>query len=188
MFAMAFYSLGQAQMALKRYPEAVEAYLGCQVVFERFSTLDSQERSAIERQREDELHELRDSLQRVNAGKIKGGSTVGLQVRLEERIRVLEASRQRGNEQNGGVPAEVALALGSARFRAGQLPEAEKDYEAAVGANPDLGAAYNNLAVLYMLSGRYDQAKDAVRKAEKAGVQVSPQFKADLAQRAKSAP
>jgi tetratricopeptide (TPR) repeat protein len=188
MFAMAFYSLGQARMALRQYPQAVAAYESCRSVFEKASTLSGQERTVLERQREDELHELRDSLQRVNAGKIKGGSVVGLQVRLEERIRMLESSRQRGNENTGGVPAEVSLALGSARFRAGQLPEAQQDYEAAVAADPSLGAAHNNLAVLYMLAGRYDQARDAVRKAEKAGVSVSLQFKEDLERRAKSTP
>ncbi len=188
MFAMAFYSLGQARMALKEYPQAVTAYEGCRDVFQQVSSLGEKERAAIDRQRDDELRELKDSLQRAITGKIKGGSTVGLQVRLEERIRVLESSRNRGQELNGGVPAEVSLALGSARFRAGQLPEAQKDYEAAAAANPGLGAAHNNLAVLYMLSGRFDDAREAVRRAEKAGVAVSPQFKQDLEQRAKAKP
>jgi tetratricopeptide (TPR) repeat protein len=187
MFAMAFYGLGQAHMSLRQYPEAVGAYEGCRDVFSRLGSLDADERSLIERAREDELRELRDSLQRVNAGKMKGGSPIGLQVQLEDRIRVLESSRQRGNEKNGGVPAEVFLALGSARFRAGQLPEAQSDYEKAVAENPDLGAAHNNLAVLYMLSGRFDEARQAVKKAEKAGVKVSPQFKDDLEKRAKAA-
>lgn len=188
MFAMAFYSLGQARMALKEYPQAVGAFESCREVFEHVAQLTGEERASIDRQRDDELRELRDSLGRVNAGKLKGGSAVGLQVRLEERIRVLEASKQKGHEQTAGVPAEVFLALGSARFRAGQRPEAQKDYEAAVAANPGLGAAHNNLAVLYMLSGRYDDAREAVRRAEKAGVPVSPQFKADLEQRSKTAP
>ena len=85
-----------------------------------------------------------------------------------------------------GVPAPLMLALGSAYIRNGQLGEAETSYKEAVQTDPKLGAAYSNLAVIYLKTGRYPEAKDAVRRAEQSGLLVNPALKADIDQRAKS--
>ena len=186
LMSIAHYSLGQSQMALKHYPEAVEAYQGCRETFERIASLGTQEKNAIEKAREDEIRELKDSLLRVQQGKIKG-NTLALEVGIQERLRVLEGSRMKGNEERLGVPAEVMLALGSAYFRSGQLVEAEPAYKEAVQTDPKLGPAYNNLAVIYMLSQRYPEAKDALQRAEKSGFIVNPALKNDLESRARAA-
>jgi tetratricopeptide (TPR) repeat protein len=186
LMSMAHYSLGQTQMALKSYPEAVEAYLGCRESFERIAALSTQDRNAIEKAREDEIRELKDSLLRVQQGKIKG-NTMALEVGIQERLRVLEGSRMKGHEERLGVPAEVMLALGSAYFRNGQLVEAEPAYKEAVQTDPKLGPAHNNLAVIYMLSQRYPEAKDALQRAEKSGFPVNPALKSDLESRARAA-
>ncbi|MND01135.1 hypothetical protein D3C83_200010 [compost metagenome] len=47
--------------------------------------------------------------------------------------------------------------------------------------NSRLGEAHNNLAVLYMLTGRKKEAQQAVRSAEQARFRVNPQLKADIA-------
>ena len=54
-----------------------------------------------------------------------------------------------------------------------------------IDANPKLGEAHNNLAVIYMQTGRFDEALQELTLAEKAGFRVNPQFKADLKERAK---
>ena len=187
MFWMAYYELGQAHMALKQYPQAVTAYLGCRQAFERAALLSVEEQGTIEKLREDELREIKDSLHRLRAGQLKvdPGTALRLELQMEDRVRFLESSRQRGNEQRSGTPAELLLALGSAHFRSGQLPEAEQAYTEAVKADGKLGAAHNNLAVIYMLSGRFAEANLSVKRAEKAGFPVSSAFKADLEQRAK---
>jgi Flp pilus assembly protein TadD len=186
MMSIAHYSLGQSFMALRRYPQAVEAYLGCKDSFERVASLSTQDKNAIEKAREDEIRELKDSLQRVQAQKIKG-NTLALEVGIQERLRVLESSRMKGHEARVGVPAEVMLALGSAYIRNGQLREAETSYKEAVGTDPKLGAAHSNLAVIYLKTGRYAEARDAVRRAEQSGLQVNPALKTDIDQRAKAA-
>jgi hypothetical protein len=48
-----------------------------------------------------------------------------------------------------------------------------------------MGEAHNNVAVVYMLTGRLDEAKAEVKLAEKAGFKVNPKFKEDLEQRLK---
>ena len=186
LLSIAHYSLGQSYMALKRYPEAVAAYLGCRESFTHIASLSTQDRNAIEKSREDEIRELKDSLQRVQQGKVKG-NTIGLEVGIQERLRVLEGSRMKGHEERVGVPAEVMLALGSAYVRNGQLPEAEASYKDAVQTDAKLGAAFSNLAVIYLRTERYAEAKDAVRRAEQAGLLVNPALKADIDQKAKAA-
>jgi tetratricopeptide (TPR) repeat protein len=106
---------------------------------------------------------------------------------VEERIRMLESTRRKGGQEQGQALPELNLALGSAYLRQGALDDAEREYLAAIKANPKLGAAHNNLAVIYMLSERFPAAHDALRKAEKAGFAVSPNLKRDLEAREKAA-
>ena len=70
--------------------------------------------------------------------------------------------------------------MGSAHFRSGDRDSAVAEWRAAVEANPTLGEAHNNLAVIHMLSGRKTEAETAVKLAEKSGFKVNPQLKADI--------
>jgi Flp pilus assembly protein TadD len=70
--------------------------------------------------------------------------------------------------------------LGSAYFRLQQWAEAEREYKAAIATDPKSGEAYNNLAVVYLQTGRFKEADDAVKSAEKAGFNVHPQLKQDI--------
>ena len=45
---------------------------------------------------------------------------------------------------------------------------------------PKLGEAHSNLALVFMLTGRYDDAGREIEAAEKHGFHVNPQFKEDL--------
>ena len=49
-----------------------------------------------------------------------------------------------------------------------------------IAVEPKSGATLNNLAVLYLQTGRYKEADDAVKAAEKAGFKVHPQLKQDI--------
>ena len=187
LLSIAHYSLGQALMALKRYPDAVEAYLGCRESFLHIASLSTQDKNAIEKARDDEIRNLNEQILRVQQGKVKGGSTLNYELGYQERLRVLEGSRMKGHEERVGVPAEVMLALGSAYFRNGQMAEAEPAYREAIETDSKLGPAYNNLAVIYMLSERFPEARDALRRAEKSGLKVNPALKADIEKRASAA-
>jgi tetratricopeptide (TPR) repeat protein len=178
---VAQYNLGQAYMALKRYVEAAAAYEACRQTIERLNGLTQREREALARASEDEIGELRQSVVRIRSGQIRGVGEPEI-IRIEERIRLLEGTRLKGAEHIQ-VPPAVPLALGSAYFRQGRLEEAEKEYLAALRRDKKLGPAHNNLAVIYLLTGRYPQARRSIEAAENSGFRVSPQFKADLASR-----
>jgi len=185
LLVLAHYNLGQSYMALKRYPDAVKAYQACESAVTHLGGMDMASREDRDRQNRDEIQELK-SLARTlesEASRQQGGEGVDAQlVKIDERIRMLESMRLKGQESTR-VPPEVYVGLGSAYFRQNNLGEAESAYTKAVSGNNKLGAAHNNLAVIYMLSGRYPQAHASISAAEKAGFRVDPRLKADLKSR-----
>jgi tetratricopeptide (TPR) repeat protein len=177
LMALAHYNLGQCRMAQKRFVEAVTAYQGARAAFERLATLSQKDRESRDRARRDEINEIKTSLTRLNLAK---GPTGAYSVALENRLRTLEAMDSRDRQDKAVVPGEVMLALGSAYFRQEKLADAERQWLAAVGANPKLGEAHNNLAALYMMTGRKTDAEEAVKAAERAGFRVNPGLKDDI--------
>jgi tetratricopeptide (TPR) repeat protein len=175
----AHYGLGQAYMALKLYPKAVDAFKATEEAVMKVGSLGAKAREELEKQNDDEIRELRNSIVALQGGRIKDAAADQMIMKIEERIRLLEDMKGKGREVQR-VPAEVHLGLGSAYFRQNMLPEAEAAYTQAVRTNNKLGAAHNNLAVIYMLSGRFPQANASVEAAEKAGFRVDPRLKADI--------
>ena len=178
LMSLAHYQLGQANMNLRRYASAIKAYKDCMEVERQLFSLKQTNRFEVEKQREDEMRELRSILDR-NKGR---ADTL---LALETRLRDLENQRS----VTGGAfqaPPPVLLALGSAHFRNGDRDAAEAQWRAAIDANPKLGEAHNNIAVIYMQTGRLDKALEEVTLAEKAGFKVNPQFKADLKDKIKA--
>ena len=180
LLTIAHYELGQAFMAVRRYPEAVNAYLGCREAFEKVSGLAERNNFAVDQRREDDIRELKEELSEILGGQIKIGPSRDAQVlRLEHQISDLERMRHdRGATFE--APAELSLALGSAYFRSGNLPEAERQWKAAITVNKRLGEAHNNLAALYAMTGRRQEAEEAVKQAERSGFQVNPRLKSDI--------
>ena len=88
------------------------------------------------------------------------------------------------DDGNPEPPAEISLALAGAWFRQGNVEEAEKENRNALKGRPDYGQAHNNLAVIYMMTGRFPEAREAVEKAEKSGFAVNPKLKEELERRA----
>lgn len=180
LLSIAYYQLGQASMNLQRYASAIKAYKDCIEAERQLFSLKQTNRFEVDRQREDEILELKTIID----GAATNGRAPTL-IGLEQRLRDLE--KMRGNV--GGSfqpPAQALLALGSAYFRNGDRDAAEAQWRAAIDANPKLGEAHNNLAVIYMQTSRFDEALRELTLAEKAGFKVNPQFKADLKERAKT--
>lgn len=185
-FAEAHYGLGQASMALKRYDDAVHAFTGARTAIEKLGTLGQKERDDYERQIDYEIREVRDALKELERVS-RGAPNRMIELRFEERLRFLEQAKNRSADKVFRVPPELSLSLGSAQFRAGHLEDAEREWRAAADADQKLGSAQNNLAVLYMMTGRFTEAEERLKLAEKAGFAVNPQFKTDLRKRKEEA-
>jgi tetratricopeptide (TPR) repeat protein len=174
LLTVAHYGLGQSYMGLRRYASAAKAYGDCLEAFKALHSLQQSHRFEVERQRDDEIKALRENIRSLS----QGGQALRA-TQAEARVNDLE--RQKTSiEATFQPPAEVLLALGSAFFRNGQREAAEAEWTAAIGVNPKLGEAHNNLAVVYMQTGRYREAQDAIKAAEKSGFRVNPQLKDDL--------
>ena len=173
----AHYGLGQANMALRRYTSAIHAFTACREAFHDLHALEEHHRFEVERQRVDEIRELRDAVRRIRAGQVKVAPSMA--DRLERRIDELQRRRTTMNARFQS-PAEVSLALGSAYFRSGNLERAEQEWKDAAAANSRLGEAHNNLAALYAMTGRKKDAETAIHAAERAGFRVHPRLKDDV--------
>jgi tetratricopeptide (TPR) repeat protein len=180
LLTIAHYGLGQAYMALKRYQEAIRAFTGAREASGRIAALGERDRATADRMRDDQLRELRESLDQVRSGQMKVADNQTVTLRLESRIQELERGRQRDTSALESPP-EISLSLGSAYFHTGALADAEREYRAAIQVRPRFGEAHNNLAVVLMMTNRISEAKAEVKLAEKAGYRVNPQFKKDLA-------
>jgi tetratricopeptide (TPR) repeat protein len=189
LLVLAHYSLGQTYMAMKEYPKAVSAFTGARQAFLDVAALASTDQVRADQRRDDEIRELRDAVRLIR------GMTQRMQaqghdpemdiLKLESRINELETYRRKGNTGSTEVPAEFSLALGSAYFRTGAVAEAQREYEAAVKVRPKFGEAHNNLAVVYMMQGKLQDAEVHLKQAEKAGFPVNPRLKEDLSKRLK---
>jgi Flp pilus assembly protein TadD len=167
-------------MNLRRYASAVRAYADSIEAMRALHALQQSGNFLADKQRDDEIRELRDILN----GKNRIDSLKALQ--MEEHLRDLE------NEPHAvgtafRPPPQTLLALGSAHFRNGDPEAAEANWKAAVEVNPKYGEAHNNLAVIYMQTGRVSEAEAELQLAEKNGFRVNPQFKRDLKDRQKAA-
>jgi Flp pilus assembly protein TadD len=181
LLALAHYGLGQAYMGLQRYASAIQAYTGCRSAYQTLAGLAQTDQVNVDRQRDDEIRELREVIRGLQSRRIKTATVDPTQriLALESRIKDLERMKQR-NMDPMRPPAEVSLALGSAYFRNGDREDAEREWLVAVETNPGLGEAHNNLAVIYLLTGRKKDAETAVKAAEKAGFRVNPKLKDDV--------
>ncbi len=203
--ALAHFARGQALMALKRYREAVQAYLDCRAAFRCAPELSEAEKAEARQRLEREKSEVREALRSLDGRRhveqsvLARGAMLGtdgprpasgwervhqLELRLHELERWLQADTTR-------PPAALSVALGNAYFQSGSLPEAEREFRSTLLADPDSGDAHNNLAVVLMVTGRAEEAEREAKLAEKAGVPVSPRLLEEIRKRrveAKPAP
>jgi tetratricopeptide (TPR) repeat protein len=175
----AHYGLGQSYMGLQRYASAIQAFESCIDAARTFDGLRQKNRVATDRAIDEEIRELRDSVRRVASGQVRVAQPNIKVTQLEQRIDELERSRS-SMSTRFEPPATVLLSLGSAYFRNEDREGAEKNWAEAARVNSKLGEAWNNLAVIYLGSGRKQEAETAVKNAERAGFRVNPRLKDDI--------
>lgn len=192
-FDMAYYMLGRTHMALRNYVSAVQALQKCRDLYQADSTrqfTNKQERQRVLRDRIRDIDQLIEDTR--SAASLPTNVTRRFQLleqarQYEERKRQLQDLERNDTLQSTNpVPAYVSLALGSAYFRSGKLQDAEQAYLATVAVDPKVGEAHNNLAVVYMETGRFDQAEKAVQAAEKSGLKVQQALKDEIRKRKKA--
>jgi tetratricopeptide (TPR) repeat protein len=183
-FELAYYMLGRANMPLKRYAQAIAAYSKCRDLYQAQAGRQFSNAQEAQRARSNMLTELDDMIRQVQAAPQTGRTQEQMRQLLERRQRVQDAlTGGYSLTLESSVPPWVSLALGSAFFRAEKFADAEREYKAAIAADSRSGEAHSNLAVVYLETGRYEEADKAVKAAEKAGFRVNPMLKEDIAKK-----
>lgn len=182
---LAYFSMGKAFLSLKRYDDSVRAYLNCREAWDRSAAEGTQAGFDQQTRREDQIRELQDRIRELEAqmrAAVSDAERRTIQQRIDN-IKLGISSMEQLRGQNLGPiepPPEFALALGSAYLRAGSVDEAEKAYREALKLRPKYGEAHNNLAVICIKRGDYEEAYTHVKAAQKAGFKVHPQLVKDI--------
>ena len=188
----AHYGLGEAYMALKDYPAAVRAYLGCRKAFHDDVARQLQRESGWEQGLDDQIRALEDQIAILASGRPASGSLRPLSslnvTNLQQQLDTLRARRKKGGVTDDKTPPWISVALGSAYFRNNAFSDAEREYKAALEVDPKIGEAHNNLAVVYLLTKRPADAEREVALAERAGFRVRDGLKHDIARLRASLP
>jgi tetratricopeptide (TPR) repeat protein len=185
-FALAYYSLGRAEMGRKNFARAIQAYTKCRDLYTAPSGQQFASQMSARQRINDRIFEYQNAINQAQAQASGRGSSQSqsLYVRdLQNRIQRLEQIRDRNlNEafDDFQVPYFVPMALGAAYFRSGQFADAEREYKAAIAANAASGETHNNLAVLYLMTDRPADADAEVKAAEKSGFRVNENLKGDI--------
>jgi Flp pilus assembly protein TadD len=180
LFSIAYYGLGTAQAATRRYTEALESFRQAIDVHREWLARQFTDAVKVDQQRDDEIQDLQDSIRAINNGKVKYKSSQEV-ILLEQRIEQLR--REKALEKTaatGSVPAEFYVALGSTHHRLGHRDQARAAYEEALKVDPGRGEAHNNLAAMALLGGEVESAREHVRQAEASGFRVNPDLKRDV--------
>ena len=177
---LAHYGLGQVFMATRRYEHALDAFVSCRNLFQLNVAEDRDDRTIYERRLDDQIQSKREELRMLQSGRIRSGNPTVSVDRIRSELSQLERLRQRSRQPVGGIPPFILTALGSAFFRMGAFADAEREWRQAVDVDPNIGELHNNLAVVCMLTGRYEEAEREIQLAEKTGFRVSPAFKDEL--------
>lgn len=185
---LAPYGLGQVYMATRRFRPAVGAFQKSRDVFRSNAVAVAGDQMAHERRIDDQIRALEDQ-QRIyqQPGRNANGAAAQSYLRqIDMQIQAMRDARRRTALGPEPTPGWISLALGSAHFRNGEPEAAETEWKAAIEVSPKLGEAHNNLAVIYLQTGRYPEAEAAIKAAEKQGFRVNPQLKEDRKARVKS--
>jgi tetratricopeptide (TPR) repeat protein len=96
--------------------------------------------------------------------------------RLQQEKAVLERELEDTNRGPLLVPARFSSLHGNILLRLDRLPEAVKQYEEALKAEPGFGEAANNLASVYHSAGQHQKALDVATEAQKRGATLHPEL------------
>ena len=170
-------------MRMKKYAEAIAAYVKCRDLYRAQAGKQFTNTQDAQRYRQDRLTEIDEQI-RTDSDRAADPAprrTACASCRIRSaRFRTTSRAGDNVSIENS-VPAFVSLALGSAYFRTEQCADAEREYKAAIAADPKSGEA------LQQPRGRVPadrplQGGRRVRSSRRRrpGYKVHPQLKQDI--------
>ena len=175
MYFMAHYGLGRARMAQKDYTAAIAAFEHARRVFEERTEIVRGRRAARDAERAARLAASQATQSRRGASGTSAGRGT-----TPDPVAEVDPGFSTVTAPIPELPPGLTLALGSAYFRSGRIADAEREYRAAVAAEPKLGEARINLAVVLLMTGRPADAREQIVMAKKAGAKVPAGLESDV--------
>lgn len=177
--------LGHLAMRDKRYEDALREYQAARSGYTELGELMFN--IALQRYNDDRqrLPLLEKELVQLQGGGANNMNLSGTDRRfriqdVQDQIRSIKNSSAPSHDNVSAPPAALDFDVGAALSRLGRWSEAVEAFETCVKKNSGLSAAYDNLALAYWRTGRVDDARKSLAKAEELGFPVNPKFKADL--------
>jgi tetratricopeptide (TPR) repeat protein len=166
---MAHYGLGTARMAQRDYEAAASAFENAKRAFRERSAAEREASHRLDAKRQARIQVLRQRLGQTAELGAAGGRRGARGAQRQEDQAELAMLEAAGHAPRGEAPAPagLSLSLGSAYFRQGRMEAAEREYRAALAADPEVGEARINLAVVFLLTGRPHDAKEQIERARK---------------------
>ncbi len=176
-FEDAYYGLGRANIALRKYVSAIDTLTTCRQLYVAQAGKQFATRQDAQRFRQDRITEIDEQIRQVQA-RPPTAQQQDLLRQLNNQRRDIQNAITQGSDVSvsATVPPWVSLSLGSAYFRSGKLADAEREYKVAIAADSKFGEAHNNLAVVYLETNRITQAEASLKDAKKAGFRINPQL------------
>ncbi len=173
---LGYCGLGQVFMATRRYTSAVTAYRACRDTFQA----NAADAFADDLRRDQSLESRIDLLEQTRGEREMRSGEAPQSLALDDQIGQLERLRHRAPGPLPLTPAWISLGLGSAYLRTGRMEDAEREYRAALRSEPTLGEAHNNLAIVLMVAGRYEEAVRELDAAGSSGFRANPELRRQL--------
>jgi tetratricopeptide (TPR) repeat protein len=182
-FPEAHLGMGHIALQEQRFEDALREYQTALEGYRQLGDLLYDLRARRYSEAQTRLINLRNELTRIqnpSFAKLSPTSRQMRTARLELEIRRLETIRPPIKGASTEPPGEVHFHLGNALFRLERLGEAIESWETCARLLPDFPVALNNLAVAYWKQGQIEKARSCLEEAERRGLAVNPQFKAEL--------
>ena len=186
-FPEAHLGLGHVAMGEKRFETALAEYETARDDYSRFGESLAEMRGLRYAEAQGEIGDLRDAIS--NMMKPIGAQVVPnwLEAEIakrEGRIRELESIEPPDKFRSSEAPGEVFFHIGNALFRLDRVDDAIDAWQRCADRSGKFALVHNNLAVALWKKGEIERAQDELKRAEDLGMQVSSEFKADLARSA----
>jgi len=186
-FPPAHVGLGHVALAGQDFAGALREYTVARLAYGEFGNALYQIEVGRYSKAQDQIRSMNDELRELRNRARGPANEAGLSTTqqnmertLEQRIQTLQAIPLPTPDADVGPPADVYFHTGNALFRLERYDEARIEWEACAEKNPAFPLVRNNLAVLYLKAGRFDDARRAVAEAERLGMTVNPALKADI--------
>jgi tetratricopeptide (TPR) repeat protein len=175
--------LGHVALNAKQYEAALAEYELARAGYTKLGDQLFNQRLKRYHESRSTINDLKQLLNALESGQ-EGDPTSTQQVfritAIQVQINTLENLPPPTRETATEPPGEFDFHVGNALARLGRWEEAIEALEACIRKSPEFPAAHNNIALAYWRSGRVEDARTSLVRAEALGFDVNPKFKADL--------